>query len=139
MHASSPCEICLTVHTVLYNLIVLPLSKQLQFYQIRILIFSHPPSLADYRTCQDSDHRCGNGLCVDKAKRCDGYYDCRDKSDESDGCAGIACELGQFRCKDGNKCIAKYQKCNHRNECDDASDEENCSEYTCPFCVGQIA
>ena len=76
---------------------------------------------------------------MDKAKRCDGYYDCRDKSDESDGCAGIACELGQFRCKDGNKCIAKYQKCNHRNECDDASDEENCSEYTCPFCVSDIA
>ena len=86
-------------------------------------------SSADYRTCQDSDHRCGNGLCVDKSKKCDGYYDCRDKSDESEGCAGIACELQEFRCKDGNKCIAKYQKCNHRNECDDASDEENCSEY----------
>jgi hypothetical protein len=83
---------------------------------------------SDYRSCQDSDHKCGNGLCVDKAKKCDGYHDCRDKSDEKD-CGGISCELQEFRCKDGEKCIAQYQKCNHRGECADGSDEENCSEY----------
>ncbi len=65
-------------------------------------------SSSDYRTCQDSDHRCGNGLCVEKSKKCNGYYDCRDKSDEKD-CGGTACDLQQFRCKDGDKCIANYQ------------------------------
>ena len=83
--------------------------------------------LTDYRSCQDSDHKCGNGLCVPKEKNCDGYYDCRDKSDEK-GCPGTHCELTDFRCKSGEKCIAKYQKCNHRKECEDGSDEEDCSK-----------
>ena len=47
---------------------------------------------ADYRTCESSDHRCGNGLCVPASKRCDGYFDCRDESDEA-GCTGVACML----------------------------------------------
>jgi low density lipoprotein-related protein 2 len=87
-------------------------------------------SNCNYRTCQDTDHKCGNGLCVETEKKCDGYYDCRDKSDEAD-CGGISCELHEFRCKDGDKCIAKYQNCNHRSECSDGSDEENCNFPPC--------
>ena len=60
------------------------------------------------------------------------YYDCKDKSDE-EGCpAGHAvCDLGQFRCADGQKCISQYQKCNHRKECDDGSDEDGCDFPPC--------
>ena len=82
---------------------------------------------ADYRTCAADDHKCGNGLCVPKEKKCDGYFDCRDKSDE-DGCPGTSCDLSEFRCANGEKCIAEFQKCNHRKECSDGSDEENCSK-----------
>ena len=63
-----------------------------------------------------------------KDKKCDGYFDCRDKSDEA-GCSGTSCDLSQFRCANGEKCIAEFQKCNHRKECTDGSDEKECSKY----------
>ena len=82
---------------------------------------------ADYRTCQEDDIKCGNGLCVPSEKSCDGYFDCRDKKDE-EGCEGTSCDLSEFRCANGEKCIAEFQKCNHRKECTDGSDESDCSK-----------
>lgn len=94
------------------------------------------PLSADYKKCEASDVKCGNDLCVPASKKCDGYYDCRDKVDE-EGCGSrtndTSCDLQEFRCRDGSRCIAKYQKCNHRKECTDGSDEENCSKSSVIF------
>ena len=79
---------------------------------------------ADYRKCQKTDHTCGSGLCIPEVKKCDGYYDCKDKSDEA-GCPGKVCDLGQFRCADGSNCVSQYQRCNHRKECSDGSGMTN--------------
>jgi len=85
----------------------------------------------NYRDSHSEDHGCSNGLSLPVNKKCDGYYDCRDKSDEETCDGQVACELSEFRCKNGEKCIQKYQKCNHRDECGDGSDEEDCNFPPC--------
>ncbi|KAF4524940.1 hypothetical protein B566_EDAN012696, partial [Ephemera danica] len=68
-----------------------------------------------------------------KSKRCDGYFDCRSRKDEEgcDATTGVACQLDQFRCANGARCIDASQKCNHRNDCGDNSDEEGCNFPPC--------
>lgn len=95
-----------------------------------------------YRKCQLDDIHCGtpsqsvsvNGrvadICVPKEKKCDGYMDCRTGVDE-EGCPGIACQLDQFRCASGLRCIETALKCNHKNDCGDNSDEQNCNFPPC--------
>lgn len=154
-----------------------------------------------YRVCQANDHICSNNgttLCIAAAKKCDGYIDCRDESDEK-GCAhskfehrhgggstvqieqhthtvlfvlcvllpivfvrqfkqhflwflllififcvclylsprnhqdGTSCQLNEFRCANGKKCIDESKKCDHWNDCGDGdnSDEQNCDFPPC--------
>lgn len=82
--------------------------------------------LSAYRPCLLEDHKCGSGLCIPPTKKCDGYYDCRDQSDET-GCNVTSCTKDKFRCS--NKCIEKSQKCDHKKDCDDNSDEEDCGKF----------
>lgn len=82
---------------------------------------------AAYRECLLEDHKCGNGLCIPPTRKCDGYFDCRDESDEA-GCNMTSCTKDKFRCND--LCINKSQKCDHRKDCDDNSDEEDCGKLS---------
>lgn len=89
--------------------------------------------LTAYRKCQEGDFHCQSDTsppCLPKEKKCDGYFDCRNRRDE-EGCGpnhGVSCSLNQFRCANGQRCVDAFQKCNHRNDCGDNSDEEGCSE-----------
>ena len=85
-------------------------------------------SSAAYRLCFHEDVKCGSGLCVPSSKKCDGYFDCRDKTDE-DGCNITSCYLDQIRCKTTDRCVNRDQRCDHKNDCGDNSDEEDCGEY----------
>lgn len=95
---------------------------------------------ADFRKCSPGDFECEppHGICIPKEKKCDGYFDCRNKRDE-ENCPStgsnpsLSCDLDQFRCANGQKCIDGKLKCNYHNDCGDNSDEENCSEYFIPF------
>ncbi len=86
------CNIVLLNQNVIYRLCIryktikIENPKQNDFKPTTLFTF------ADYRNCETSDHKCGNGLCVPESKRCDGYFDCRDETDEA-GCTGVACML----------------------------------------------
>lgn len=88
---------------------------------------------AAYRKCQPDDFHCSpeqKSQCLPKEKKCDGYFDCRNKADEAD-CGpnhGTSCSLDQFRCAKGQRCVDQTAKCNHRDDCGDNSDEKDCSE-----------
>lgn len=91
-----------------------------------------------YRSCHEGDFTCekhstNNPTCIPIEKKCDGYYDCRNKRDE-ELCAasqGVICTLDQFRCANGQKCIDPKLKCDHNNDCGDNSDEAGCSKFIC--------
>jgi hypothetical protein len=61
-------------------------------------------------------------------QRCDGQFDCIDKSDE----ANCTCGNGEFLCKIGSnmdnkgRCISTAKKCDGKQDCMDKSDESSC-------------
>uniref|UniRef100_T1IZM8 Sortilin-related receptor n=1 Tax=Strigamia maritima TaxID=126957 RepID=T1IZM8_STRMM len=86
-----------------------------------------------YKACVDSEFACKNGGCINKNWVCDMDDDCRDGSDE-ENCTSLTkpdCELGEFRCKSGDKCIHQAWRCDGDRDCHDNSDEMDCSNHTC--------
>ncbi|KAK3586774.1 hypothetical protein CHS0354_016949 [Potamilus streckersoni] len=84
---------------------------------------------------------CFSGIqCYYRFQRCNGYFDCRDQSDEWDcyttipttmsttKVTGDSCEmLGSLSCFSGNQCYYRFQRCNGYFDCRDQSDEWDCN------------
>ncbi|XP_055844274.1 basement membrane-specific heparan sulfate proteoglycan core protein isoform X29 [Episyrphus balteatus] len=81
----------------------------------------------DTTHCELYEFECDQAQCVPIEKRCDGYPDCDDETDESN-CPPLAayCSVNEFEC-DKTYCIPKDQRCNGAPQCDDSTDEFNCT------------
>ena len=76
-----------------------------------------------------TEWKCADGRkCIDKRRRCDGYPDCADVSDEDQNvCPNRPCdEDWQFQCSDKKKCIDNRRRCDGHPDCLDKSDEMDC-------------
>jgi len=89
-------------------------------------------NLTEPVTCPLSEWQCNSSQCIPLRWRCDGSFDCTDRSDEV-GCppGHIAphdmCHLnGEFRCLGSNQCIHQSWVCDSDPDCEDGSDEADC-------------
>ena len=77
--------------------------------------------------CEHLELTCRDGSCIDARRKCDGYPDCSDHSDESQ--CPQTCSDSEFTCDDGS-CIDVRRKCDAHPDCPDQSDEHGCPEGT---------
>lgn len=102
-------------------------------------------------SCSLKTFRCvGDGNPVQRTWLCDGIWDCRDGSDETDCHSNRTCLESEFRCERDGRCIPVAWRCDGFRDCADGSDEsdEMCYEgATCkedeircgPFNLGSSA
>nr|XP_054761024.1 sortilin-related receptor-like [Lytechinus pictus] len=84
--------------------------------------------------CSGGYFKCDNGQkCIPRTKRCNGYYDCSDLSDEI-GCQTAApteppniCGFGQFFCHYLANCVDELKHCDGNENCFLDEDEEGCN------------
>ena len=90
----------------------------------------------EYAACgaDSSMFPCDNGECIPLPWKCDGEYDCRDRSDEieckakvtaEDQVMSTKCSKNDHLC-DGVWCIHSTWLCDGERDCRDGSDERNC-------------
>lgn len=84
--------------------------------------------------CGDLSFECDEGRCRPISYRCDGIFDCVDKTDEAN-CTGegVTCSPDAFTC-DNKHCIQSSWKCDGMDDCGDGSDEMNCPTHIPTTC-----
>ena len=86
------------------------------------LVSGYPTSICGdgYFTCEGNH---GNP-CIPENWKCDGFSDCKDKSDEAFCTLITQCEVKDaFLCNNSVKCIPLNKVCDFHNDCGDLSDE----------------
>ncbi|KAJ6619661.1 Low-density lipoprotein receptor-related protein 2, partial [Pseudolycoriella hygida] len=87
-------------------------------------------------TCSAAEFACDNQKCLNIKKRCDGYPDCRDYTDEKN-CPThhpLNCTNDEYACTNG-ECIPWSAVCDNVTDCTDGGDEQECNcarnEFKC--------
>eukprot|EP00095_Tigriopus_kingsejongensis_P003283 maker-scaffold781_size98004-snap-gene-0.18 protein:Tk03283 transcript:maker-scaffold781_size98004-snap-gene-0.18-mRNA-1 annotation:"basement membrane-specific heparan sulfate proteoglycan core" len=74
--------------------------------------------------CSRTDFICEDLACINFALRCDGKFDCEDRSDEYQ-CPPSCDPNTQFTCNNG-RCIGQDLRCDGTPQCQDSTDEIGC-------------
>lgn len=81
-------------------------------------------------TFRSDQFECKSGQCIPSDSKCDGTFDCEDRSDEiKETCLNIQCPGYTFKC-DYGACVNGYDRCDGVKQCVDNSDEDNCETTT---------
>lgn len=62
--------------------------------------------------CPQASYRCNYGACIDKSRRCDGFEDCIDGSDEFHCDIPNTCTDREYQCFQSLECIPFSSICN---------------------------
>ncbi|KAM3860677.1 transmembrane protease serine 7 [Diretmus argenteus] len=73
--------------------------------------------------CPEGHFLCSTGLCMEKSRRCDGFDDCQDESDE------VFCSRPTKNCG-GSSPLHPFYVCNGEKDCTNGRDEVNCTQET---------
>ena len=76
--------------------------------------------------CPPKKFKCDIVRCIDKDLKCNGIYNCLDKTDEKKCKNKCLHTFNQFACDNNKKCINRSKVCDNNYDCLDKTDEDNC-------------